>query len=352
MTQSGYDNIAEQVRSAAARNTALVIRGGGSKHFLGRPCQGETLDVTGLRGVVHYEPTELVITAQAGTPLNEIEATLRAQGQMLAFEPPHFSPHATLGGTIACGLSGPARPFYGAVRDHLLGTRLVNGRGEILRFGGEVMKNVAGYDVSRLQCGAYGGLGVLLEVSLKVLPIPDCELSLYLELDADSAQRRMLALQREPLPLTGLCYDGDCLHVRLAGTERGVSAARKRIGGEIDARSSRFWTQLREHESRFFQSEGALWRLSLPATSVLLNYSDKQIIDWGGAQRWLKTDWPAHKVFELAQAHGGHATRWDGRHCDQVFQPLPPPLLALHRQLKQAFDPAGILNPGRQYAEL
>lgn len=352
MLRNDIENtVAEQIRSAVALGTPLVIRGGGSKDFLGRRAEGDVLDVSGLRGIVHYEPTELVITARAGTPLSEIEVTLAERGQMLGFEPPYFGTTATLGGTIACGLSGPARPFRGAARDFVLGAKIVNGNAEILGFGGEVMKNVAGYDVSRLMCGAYGTLGVLLEISLKVLPQPASELTLALDMDEDAARTRMTAWQREPLPLSGLCYDGNRLRVRLSGAEQAVTAARRRIGGDVDTDSGAFWTRLRELRGGFFEGKGELWRLSVPSTANLEGLG-KRLIDWGGALYWLKTTQTAETVFAGAHAVGGHATRIHGSSdAQQVFQPLSTPLFALHQRLKQAFDPKGILNSGRMYAE-
>ncbi|MBI5461080.1 MAG: glycolate oxidase subunit GlcE [Gammaproteobacteria bacterium] len=345
-------DIVEQVRAAAARNSALAICAGGSKDFLGRRTQGTPLDVSDLRGIVHYEPTELVITARAGTPLAEIEATLAERGQMLGFEPPHFGPTATLGGTIACGLSGPARPFRGAARDFVLGAKIVNAKGEMLSFGGEVMKNVAGYDVSRLLCGAYGTLGVVLEISLKVLPRPASEITLALELDEGDACARMRDWQRAPLPLSGLCYAGNRLYVRLSGAEQAVGAARRRLGGEVDMRGAAFWEQLREQRGAFFDGGGELWRLSVPPTTHALAVTGQQLIDWGGALRWFKTAQDATRVFAAARAAGGHAMRFRGAaDAQQIFQPLPAPLLALHRRLKQAFDPHGMFNPGRMYAE-
>jgi glycolate oxidase FAD binding subunit len=338
-------------RIAAAQGTPLVIRGGGSKVFLGRRTEGETLDVSGLRGIVHYEPTELVITARAGTLLAEIEAALAERGQMLGFEPPHFGPTATLGGTIACGLSGPARPFRGAARDFVLGVKLVNGAGEALHFGGEVMKNVAGYDVSRLMCGAYGTLGVLLEISLKVVPRPAEERFLTLECDTAAALARMALWQREPLPLTGLCYDGDRLHVRLAGAIQAVAAAQRRLGGETDPAGSSFWERLREQQSGFFTGIEPLWRISVPSTTPTLPVDGKQLIDWGGALRWVKSTAADDAVFAAARAAGGQAMRFRGAQDGRVFQPLPSALLALHRRLKLAFDPHSVLNRGRLYPD-
>lgn len=352
--QDSATTLAEQVSDAAARTAALRIRAGGSKDFLGRSPQGEVLDVTGHCGIVHYEPTELVITARAATPLAEIEAALYEHGQMLGFEPPHFAANATLGGTIACGLSGPARPFRGAARDYVLGSKMINGRGEILRFGGEVMKNVAGYDVSRLLCGAYGTLGVLLEVSLKVIPRPVAEAYLSLELSVEQAHTSMVRWQRQSLPLSGLCYDGECLHLRIAGTAKAVEATRQGIGGEPEADGAQFWQRLREQQGPFFEGEGELWRLSVPATTATLALDGRQLVEWGGALRWFRAapDTDADAVFASADRAGGHAMRFRGRQDGQVFQPLAADLAALHRRVKQSFDPAGIFNPGRMYQDL
>jgi glycolate oxidase FAD binding subunit len=344
--------IAEKIRAAGARLTPLVVRGGGTKDFLGRRTEGEILDVSALRGIVHYEPTELVITARAGTPLAEIETVLAECGQMLGFEPPRFGPTATLGGTIACGLSGPARPFRGAARDFVLGAKIVNGEGQVLRFGGEVMKNVAGYDVSRLMCGAYGTLGVLLEVSLKVLPRPASETTLVFEIDSETAFARMSEWQRSPLPVSGLCYAGGLLHARLSGAEQAVTAARRRLGGEVDVAGNDYWLQLREQRSAFFADGAELWRLSVPSTTHTSMIPGEQLVDWGGALRWLRTTDDPDTLFTVARAAGGHATRWRSSEADQVFQPLPPPMLTLQRRLKKAFDPHNILNRGRVYPEL
>lgn len=358
MTTDFTRELSDQVRAAYAAGSPLRIAAGGTKAWLGRPVQGETLDVSAHRGIVSYEPTELTLTARAGTPLAEIEAALAERGQCLAFEPPHFDPPlkgegpgeraATVGGTVACNLSGPARPYAGACRDFVLGVRMINGRGEVLRFGGEVMKNVAGYDLSRLMTGAQGTLGVLLEVSLKVLPRPAAELTLALEMDAPAAVASFNAWAGQPLPITAACHVGEQAYVRLAGAEAAVRSARKRLGGETIDDGRAFWVSVRELRHGFFSARGSLWRLSLPPAAAC-DPRFKQFIDWGGAQRWLYGETP---LWEMAAAAGGHATHYRGGDRDQVFQPLGPAMLALHRRLKAAFDPKGILNPGRLYAEL
>ena len=465
MNQDLTQTLAAQVASAQAEGRALRIQGGGSKTWLGRAVCGEPLMVGGHRGILSYEPTELVITARAGTPLGEIQAALAERGQWLAFEPPHFSPAgglgdepfkadpddrpnipdsqrhhqgfaafkadpdnrpstATLGGTIACGLSGPARPYSGAARDFVLGVRLINGKGEVLRFGGEVMKNVAGYDLSRLMAGAQGTLGVLLDVSLKVLPRPAVELTLVFDLSPAEAIRRFNQWAGQPLPISAACHDGERAYVRLAGNEAAVRAAQARLGGEVfagDAES--FWRAVRELRHPFFRQGSAhqpglacqtgtayqpgaapLWRLSLPPAAPHDPALGPQFIDWGGALRWVHSE---DSLWSLARAAGGHASRYGlafvsqdagaagGGEADAagaagaaspasasgapdvpgtqgpgagpdrtkaretvemtdsaVFQPLPPALLALHRRLKAALDPRGILNPGRIYPEL
>ena len=342
----------EQVKAAVATTTPLCIGAGDSKAFYGRAPVGERIDLGGHRGILSYEPTELVLTARAGTPLRDIEQTLADNNQMLAFEPPHFGATATLGGTIACNLSGPRRPYAGAARDFVLGTRIINGRGEILKFGGEVMKNVAGYDVSRLMTGALGTLGVLLDISLKVLPRPETELTLAQQTSAQQALDRMHALSRLPLPLSASLYDGATLFVRLSGTERGVDAARDRVGGDEVAQGSELWSRIKEQRHEFFAAEQPLWRLSLASTTAPLGIEGQWLYEWGGAQRWLLGDTDARAVRSLAQAHGGHATLYRGDlQREQVFHPLPAGLMNLHRRLKQAFDPHGIFNPGRMYRE-
>ena len=338
----------EQVNYALNENLALRIQGSNSKAFLGRPVSGEVLDTRAHRGIVSYDPTELVLTARAGTPLAEIEAALDASGQMLPCEPPHFGDHATLGGMAAAGLSGPRRPWSGSVRDYVLGTRVITGHGKLLRFGGEVMKNVAGYDLSRLLAGSFGCLGVLTEVSLKVLPKPRQCISLRLELDAQQVLSKLAEWGQQPIPISAACYDGKTLHLRLEGGEGSVQSAHQSLGGEeID---SCYWQVLREQRLAFFQGTAPLWRLSLPNNSAQLALPGEQLIDWGGAQRWLKSDADAALIRNAVADLGGHATRYNA--ADDSFPPLAAPLLRYHRNLKQQLDPQGIFNPGRMYAEI
>ena len=347
--------LSEAVRDAAAHKRPLRIRGGGSKDFYGGPLKGDPLDVTAYRGIVSYEPTELVLTARAGTPLDEIEAALREKGQMLAFEPPHYGPGATFGGCIATGLSGPRRPYAGSVRDYVLGVRILDGKGDDLRFGGQVMKNVAGYDVSRLMTGSLGTLGVLLEVSLKVLPLPTIEVTLRLKCGEPQAIALINSWAGKPLPVSATLFGGSELHVRLSGSHAGVDAAIKKVGGETIApeTAERLWSGVREHTNAFFACDGPLWRLSVKPTTPPLGLPGTHLIEWGGALRWLRSDAPAQTIRDAAAQAGGHATLFRGGDKSiGVFHPLPPALMKLHRNLKHAMDPAGILNPGRLYADL
>jgi glycolate oxidase FAD binding subunit len=335
------------VLEALATGRSVEIRGSGSKGFFGGAAKPSAdavpLATTAHRGILSFEPTELVITARGGTPLSEIEAALAEHGQMLAFEPPHFGAGATLGGTLACGFSGPRRAFAGAARDFVLGCRILNGRGEILAFGGQVMKNVAGFDVSRLMVGALGSLGVILEASLKVLPKPDSELTLALEMTEEAAVAAMNRWCGQPWPLSGLAYDGYLVHARLAGAEPAVVAARRAFGGEAVAEGAAFWRDLREQRLPFFRGEGNLWRLSLAPATPPPDLPGARFHDWGGALRWLRTDAPAAAVFRAAGAVGGHATLFRGRSDDgRIFQPLPPVSKALHENLRRAFDPQNI----------
>ncbi|MBF8747003.1 glycolate oxidase subunit GlcE [Pseudomonas monteilii] len=338
----------EQVNQALNERTPLRIQGGNSKAMLGRPVQGEVLDTRVHRGIVSYDPTELVLTARAGTPLAEIEAALQAQGQMLPFEPPHLGPEATLGGMVAVGLSGPRRPWAGSTRDYVLGTRVITGHGKLLRFGGEVMKNVAGYDLSRLMAGSFGCLGLLVEVSLKVLPKPRACHSLRLPMDAHQALGELAEWGQQPIPISAACHDGEALHLRLEGGEGSVASAVDRLGGQ--ALDSRYWAELREQRLGFFAGDEPLWRLSLPNNTPLLNLPGRQLLDWAGAQRWLKSDAPAQTIRAAAAQVGGHATLF--RQDPEPLQPLAEPLLRYHRNLKQQLDPQGIFNPGRLYADV
>jgi glycolate oxidase FAD binding subunit len=343
--------IQARVHAASAERMRLEIRGSGSKSFLGRAVSADTLDLTGHAGIVNYQPKELVITVRAGTTLEEVETTLAEQGQALAFEPPRFGPAATIGGTIACGLSGPARPYLGAARDMVLGTRVLTGRGDVLRFGGEVMKNVAGYDISRLMTGAFGTLGVLLELSLKVLPLPAVSRTLSQERREGDAIELMNRWAGRPLPITATCWDGERLFVRLSGTGQGVAQAAADIGGETIENTDAFWRdRIREQGHGFFAGEQPLWRLSVPQSAPPIDLAGKQLIEWGGAQRWLRSDADANTIRAAASKTGGHATLFrGGDRGGEVFQPLSPSLMALHRSLKEAFDPHRVLNPGRLY---
>jgi glycolate oxidase FAD binding subunit len=345
-----------RIKEAASTSKPLRLRGGGTKDFYGQVLVGEVLDTRGHTGILEYEPTELVITARAGTPLREIEAALAEKGQMLAFEPPHFGDEATVGGAIASGLSGPRRATVGAARDFVLGVKIADGRGEIQTFGGQVMKNVAGYDVSRLLAGSLGTLGLLLEVSVKVLPRPVQELSLRMELPEAQALDKLNRWAGQPIPISASCWRDGLLSLRLSGARAAVDKARSTLGGEIFEAGDDFWRGLREQTDGFFDlaAEEILWRLSLPSTTQALGLAGESLMEWGGAQRWLKTSLDASALRRLAAALGGHATLYRGgsaleRKAMGVFQPLPASMAAIQRRLKQAFDPAGIFNPGRMY---
>ena len=351
--QEIIEQFSQIVREAGRTGRPLRIQGSGSKSFYGRAMQGEMLDMTPYRGIVSYEPTELVLTARAGTPLAEIEAALAAKRQMLPFEPPHLGSGATLGGCIAAGLSGPRRAYTGAVRDYVLGVRMLDGNGEDLKFGGQVMKNVAGYDVSRLMVGSMGTLGLLLEVSLKVLPLPVEELTLRFEMAEAEALDKMNRWAAQPLSLSATCWHGGALTVRLSGASAAVNSVRQKLGGEEVKDADIFWRGVREQQHAYFASAKMLWRLSLPSTTASVAVPGQQLIEWGGAQRWLTSDASPERVRQAAVALGGHAILFRSPvQADAPFQPLPAPLLAVHQRLKQHFDPHHIFNPGRMYAEI
>jgi glycolate oxidase FAD binding subunit len=356
--QNIVEHFQERVRSAARDKRPLRIRGGGTKDWYGQRFDGDIVDTREYAGVIDYEPTELVITARCGTPLVEVEALLAERGQMLAFEPPHFGAHATLGGAMAAGLSGPRRASSGAVRDFVLGCTLLDGRGDVLRFGGQVMKNVAGYDVSRLLTGSLGTLGMLLDVSVKVLPRAPREATLVFDGVAEiDAIRRLNEWAGQPLPVSASCWHDGVLALRLSGANAAVDAAIRSLGGDVMPDCARFWADVREQRHGFFDGkddpEAAVWRLSVPSTVSAIVLGGPQLIEWGGAQRWLRAPGDAatqERIRATARAAGGHATLFcGGDKSIGVFQPLAPALARIHERLKAGFDPAHIFNPGRMY---
>ena len=341
--------IAERVRQAAALNQPLAIQGSGSKQFYGPPGAGAALDLTAFSGIVDYEPAELVLIARSGTPLAELESCVAAERQMLAFEPPHFGGRGTLGGCVAAGLSGPRRPYTGSVRDFVLGTRVINGKGEDLRFGGRVIKNVAGYDVSRLMTGAMGTLGVLLEVALKVLPRPPAELTLRMEYTQADALAALNCWAARPLPISGSCYSDGTLSVRLSGAESAVAAARRVVGGEPTSDGASFWAGIKDQTAPFFASAPALWRVSLPSTAPPLTTPVPQLIEWNGSLRWLATEAIGETLERQVAEYRGHLAPFRGAAGSRPYPPLSDAMLRVQRGLKSAFDPHGILNPGRAW---
>ncbi|MGZ5194183.1 MAG: glycolate oxidase subunit GlcE, partial [Ramlibacter sp.] len=346
--------------------TPLRIRGGGSKDFYGEPVAGELLHTTPFAGVTSYEPSELVVTVRAGTPLADLESLLAGQGQCLPFEPPHFGGGATVGGMVATALAGPARASVGGVRDYVLGLTMINGRGELLTFGGQVMKNVAGYDVSRLVTGSLGTLGVIVEASLKVLPKVPAEATLKFEMKQAQALRSLNEWGGKPLPLNASCWVEDAgvgtLYLRLRGAVAAVDAACRILGGERqdNAQVAADWQACRDQCLPWFAERGErdLWRLSVPQTTPVLDLPDAPLVEWHGGQRWLRVaPGEGERLREIAARAGGHATLFapgGGREqqAPHHFAPLAPPLARIHRELKREFDPAGILNRGRMYPDL
>ena len=357
--QAFINDLSGRIKEHAASHQPLSIRGGNTKAFYGGEVLGEAIDMRPYNGIIEYEAKELVLVVRAGTTLAEIEAVMDTENQMLPFEPPRYNGHdehvaslATIGGTVATGLSGPRRAYTGAVRDFVLGTRIMNGQGECLNFGGRVIKNVAGYDVSRLMTGAMGTLGVLLDVAFKVLPKPASEMTLRFEMDEVTAIQSMNEWAGKPLPLSATSWVENCLMVRLSGAGSGVKAAREKLGGELlETQAGRgFWAGCRDHNDSFFvsQTNEPLWRLSVPATTPPLQLGLPQFMEWGGALRWIRGAVDAKTLRTKVGAIGGHATLFRGGDKSVgVFHPLQPVLVPIHQNLKATFDPANILNRGR-----
>ena len=367
-TSPAIAELTDRIKAAAAARTPLRLRGGGTKDFYAQSLQGDVLDMTALCGVTSYEPSELVVTALAGTPLAELEALLAAQGQCLPFEPPHFSVGATVGGMVAAGLSGPARASSGAVRDFMLGVRFINGLGEHLTFGGQVMKNVAGYDVSRLMAGSMGTLGVITEVSLKVLPVAPAEATLRFDCSQSQALQWLHAWGGQPLPLNASCWlheegsDTGTLYLRLRGAVAAVQAACHTLGKlpgatlEEPVQVAADWMDCRNQQLPWFRARKEtqdLWRLSVPQTAPVLDLPESPLIEWHGGQRWVRAEaMHADQLRQVAREAGGHATLFIAAYARDTgaiarFDALKPPLDRIHRNLKAQFDPAGIFNPNR-----
>ncbi|MFG6456483.1 glycolate oxidase subunit GlcE [Roseateles sp. BYS96W] len=354
-------NLADLQHLIREARAPLRFTGHGSKDFYGEAPSGSPLSTLSLNGITAYEPSELYVSALAGTPLADLEERLAQQRQRLAFEPPRFGGRGTVGGMVAAGLSGPTRAALGSVRDHLLGAVLIDGRGELLSFGGTVMKNVAGFDVSRALAGSMGQLGLITEVTLKVLPLPAATATLRFEFDQPAALTAINRWGGQPLPIEASAWWDGALLLRLAGASAAVEAATRQLGGDVIPAdmATPFWTGLRDQSDEFFVGAeravagGArLWRLGLPSTAPALKLHGEQLIEWGGAQRWVVTPMEPAALRDAVAAVGGHATlfRVQDKACG-AFAPLSAPLAAIHRRLKASFDPHGVFNPGRLYTQ-
>lgn len=344
------DNLLEAVATAIERMVPVRIAGNDTKSFMGRTSVGDPLNIAKHSGVIEYEPTELVITVRAGTTITEINKVLAGHGQRLGSEPPTFDGKATVGGTLACNLSGPARPWAGSLRDHVLGVRLINGRGEHLRFGGRVMKNVAGYDVSRLQAGAFGVLGLMTEITLRVQSAPEAEATRAFELEIDRAIEHMVSLASTCSPISAACWDGERLYVRYSGLNAAVEAATGNDGGDSVDDGDALWQSIREFRHPYFDGDVPLWRFSVPAAASLQAPEKNWMVDWGGAQRWLQSDDEPANVYRSAASLHGQASLFRGGNRDgDVLQPVAPVQQQVLKSLKYAFDPHGIFNPGRLF---
>ena len=346
------EDIASRVMSACQQGQALQILSGNTKSFYGRSIQATPLSLARHSGVTEYEPSELYITARSGTPLNEVERVIEKENQILPCEPPHFGAAATIGGMVAAGLSGPRRASSGAIRDCILGAEIINGKGEYLRFGGKVMKNVAGYDASRLMCGSLGTLGILMSVTLRLLPSPQCEQTVVVSLNAADAIQKMNAWAHTPMPITATFHDGKDLYIRLAGTPSTINRCADELRGETIDWSDEFWMNVKEQANDVFLAHEPIWRILVPPCTGPLELPGACAMEWNGALRWYATNAKAPVVRNIVEQVGGHANLFRNQsHEHQVFHPLPAALLEIHQKLKRAFDPEGILNPGKMYPE-
>jgi glycolate oxidase FAD binding subunit len=358
------NSLREQVENAFKNKTPLWIQAGNSKNFYGNKVDAQAINITEHKGITEYQPSELVVTVRSGTLLSELETELKANKQMLAFEPPQHTTNTTIGGAIACGLSGPRRVACGSARDFVLGTTIINGKAEQLRFGGQVMKNVAGYDASRLMVGAQGTLGILLDVSLKVLPISDTEVTLQFTTDLDTSVKHIQQWLKQGLPISASCHFNNILTLRLSSTHSAVKKSASVINTSFNTEeiNNDFWLSIKNQSHSFFSEENInddenLWRCSHQAHTDFyddIDYSDtkNQLVEWNGALRWIKS---AQPLYKKAEAYNGHSTLYPVNQtlpATDLFQPLQPGLMKIHQRMKQAFDPENILNPGRLYTDI
>jgi glycolate oxidase FAD binding subunit len=341
------ENWQSQIKASAAKGEKLVIKGSGSKSFLSPVREGATLDTRAHSGIVEYDPKELVIVVKCGTRIADIEKSMAEAGQMLAFEPPHFGEGATVGGMVATGISGPRRAYAGAVRDFVLGAKVIDGKGDHLSFGGKVMKNVAGFDVSRLLCGSYGTLGLVTEVAFKCLPLPKAQSTRLFEMDATQAIEAMNRWYAEADPITATTWVDGKLYVRFAGAEPAVKLAVEKRGGEALANDVDWWRDWREQHHAFFTSAKELHRVSCKSTAAPIE-EVVTAIEWGGALRWVHADEAsAAKLRYQASRAGGYASVWRGgasTHANAA-QTLSDPLKDIHAKLKASFDPYNVFAP-------
>ena len=356
-----------QVKQAISNQTPLYIHGGNSKQFYGNAVDATPLDISVHTGIINYDPSELCITVRAGTKLSDIETLLADNNQILAFEPPHYlysslnnQDTATIGGAIASGISGPSRAYTGSVRDSILGVNIINGDGEIANFGGEVMKNVAGYDLSRMMVRSQGTLGVILNISVRVIPKPEHNITLAFEASQSEALSYFQDLRKNTLPITATAWLNNTALIRLSASEQVLQSCKEKVKGDERLNADSFWQGVRDHTHEFFTNskndDKPLWRFSLPpATPEKIQLDGEELIEWSGAQRWIHSNAPANIIRDIAKSQKGYATLFNNAPSDESatrFSELEPALFTLHKQLKNQMDPQGIFNPGRIYKGL
>lgn len=360
MSDAVVQEFADQIIAAGQSNQKICITGSGSKDWYGAPLQGKKLSTLQYSGIISYQPDELVITVKAGTSLREVEAVLETKNQQFSFEPPHYGANATIGGMVCAGLAGPGRISAGSLRDFVLGVKVMDGKGQILNFGGTVMKNVAGYDISRLLPGSLGTLALLLDVSIKVLPKPAATQTVSVAIDQQNAIQLMNSLAAQPWPLNASAWFNQTLYLRLCGAKAAVKSAVETFNTKYgmqsvaDESATAFWLSLKEQTHPWFERQKPtdLWRLSLPTNSPVFNDEDT-LIEWHGGQRWLKGFHPADEIKALARSHQGHASIFSSPQKQPQMlssltdNPLTKGLAIVQKRLRDSFDPLGVFDTER-----